>query len=44
VQVTPAAATTTIGGRAFPQFYTFDEAAQQPLVQIVRWHEVAEDE
>jgi hypothetical protein len=44
VQVTPATATTTIAGRIIPQMYTFDEAAQQPLVQIVRWHEVAEDE
>jgi hypothetical protein len=44
VQVTPATATTTIGGRTFPQFYTFDEAAALPLVRIVRWREVGEDE
>jgi hypothetical protein len=44
VQVTPSTTTTTIGGRTFPQFYTFDEAAMQPLVEVVRWHEVGEDE
>jgi hypothetical protein len=44
VQVTPSTATTTVAGRTFPQYYTFDEAAMQPLVEVVRWHEVGEDE
>jgi len=44
VQVTPATASTTIAGRTIPQMYTFDEEVLYPIVQVVRWHEVGEDE
>jgi hypothetical protein len=43
-QVQPATATTVIGGRTLARFYTFQEAALAPVVEVIRWHEVSAEE
>ena len=42
-KVTPASASTTIGGMTIPQMYTFDESTV-PTIKVTRWREVSSDQ